>query len=308
MMSGSKRCKGIAAFFDLDGTLMPLPSLERRFFRVLRYRRKIPAKNYFFWLKEAVRLMPRGISAVVHANKMYLKGVQSLDESDGSNRSDSSEHKSGHQAGGQASALSSLVPPRRARHIPRLPAPHFFAEGVERVAWHAGQDHAIVLVSGTLDPLASAAALVLVLRLAVRGITASIAVSATRLEAVRGMWTGRVLGEAMFGEAKARAVKKFAEEMQLDLSQCYAYADGENDQWLLAAVGNPAAVNPSRKLAGIAHARGWPILTWREERKQPLTHSARGGKEKPEQEKQKHESPPLLESREEQEQLRHAER
>jgi hypothetical protein len=49
----------VAAFFDLDGTLVALPSLERRFFRMLRYRRAIAAKNYWRWLAEAVRLAPR---------------------------------------------------------------------------------------------------------------------------------------------------------------------------------------------------------------------------------------------------------
>jgi HAD superfamily phosphoserine phosphatase-like hydrolase len=204
----------------------------------------------------------------VHSNKMYLKGIHSLDESDGENRSDSSGHTSGHQAGGQASAHSSLVPSRSVQRNSRLPVSHFFAEGVERVAWHARQGHAIVLVSGTLEPLASAAALALVLRLAVNGITSSIGVCATRLEEAGGKWTGRVLGEAMFGETKARAVKKLAEEMQLDLSQSYAYGDGANDRWLLAAVGKPAAVNPSRKLARIAREQGWPVLQWGEEKSQ----------------------------------------
>jgi phosphoserine phosphatase len=71
----------------------------------------------------------------------------------------------------------------------------------------------------------------------------------------------------MFGEAKARAVKKLAEEMQLDLSRCYAYGDGANDRWLLATVGKPAAVNPSAKLARIARDRSWPVLHWGEEKK-----------------------------------------
>ena len=289
MMKEAKQYERIAAFFDLDGTLMPLPSLERRFFRVLRYRQEIPVKNYLAWLKEAVRLMPLGINAVAHWNKMYLKGVKSFAESDGENRSDSSGHKSGHpselrasQAGGQASVDSSFVPQRRTRRNPRLPVPHFLTDGVERVAWHARQGHAIVLVTGTLEPLASAAALALVLRLAMNGITSSIGVRATRLEEVDGMWTGRVLGEAMFGEAKAQAVNELAKDMQLDLSRCYAYGDRANDRWLLAAVGKPAAVNPSRKLARIAREQGWPVLHWQEEGNQ--------------------------QSREDQKHLRHAER
>src|SRR5882762_7125678 len=71
-----ERSGRVAAFFDLDGTLVALPSLERRLFRTLRYRREIRAKNYFLWLVEALRLMPRGINAILQGNKMYLRGVQ----------------------------------------------------------------------------------------------------------------------------------------------------------------------------------------------------------------------------------------
>jgi len=222
----------IAAFFDLDGTLVALPSQERRFFRTLRYRKAIPARNYFLWIREAMRLVPRGISAILHANKMYLRGVQNCDERGG---------------GG----------------------PAFFAQAIERMASHAKQGHEIVLMSGTLEPLARGTARAMEAGLAARGITVTIHVFATRLEEIDGRWTGRVLGEAMFGEAKARAAKRLAEEMHLDLGRCSAYGDSLNDRWLLAAVGRPAAVHPSKDLAGIARTRRWPVLNW--EGKEMLT-------------------------------------
>jgi len=256
----------VAAFFDLDGTLTALPSLEKKFFRMLRYRRAIRAKNYFSWLREATRLMPRGISAILQANKMYLRGVQVFDERGEGDGDVSSWHKDGLQAEGQASA-----PPRR---NPRLPVPAFFAQAIERVAWHAKQGHEIVMISGTLEPLARGAARAMETELAVRGITLTIRVFATRLEAMDGRWTGRVLGEAMFGEAKARAAKRLAEEMRLDLGRCYAYGDSLNDRWLMAAVGRPAAVNSSKDLADMARTRGWPVLNW--ERKESPTQRRRG--------------------------------
>lgn len=250
------KSRGVAAFFDLDGTLVALPSLERRLFRTLRYRREIPAGNYLLWLQEAIRLMPRGISAILQANKMYLRGVQIIDERGEGDGNVSSWHKGGHQAEGQASA-----PPRR---NPRLPVPTFFRQAIARVAWHAKQGHEIVLVSGTLEPLAREAARVLEAELAARGITVTIRVIATRLEEMSGRWTGRILGEAMFGEEKARASKRLAKEMQLDLGQCYAYGDSLKDQRLLEVVGRSAAVNPSRDLASVARKRGWAILVWEE--------------------------------------------
>src|SRR6267142_3029376 len=259
----------VAAFFDLDGTLTALPSLEKRFFRMLRYRRAIRAKNYFSWLREATRLMPRGISAILQANKMYLRGVQVFDERGEGDGDVSSWHKDGHQAEGQAS-----VPPRR---NPRLPVPAFFSQAIERVAWHANQGHEIVLISGTLEPLARGAARAMEAELAARGITVTTRVFATQLEEMDSTWTGRVLGELMFGEEKARAATRVAKEMQLDLARCYAYGDSLNDRWLMEAVGRPAAVNPSRDLASMARTRGWPVLDW--EGKEIPTRRRRGHRE-----------------------------
>jgi phosphoserine phosphatase len=254
----------VAAFFDLDGTLVPLPSLERRFFRGLRHRREIPLSNYFVWWREFLRLILGGIGAVVHGNKMYLRGVRSFEESGAENQIDSSAHKSGQTGGGQAS-----VPPRR---IPRWPVPRFFEDGVERLAWHAMQGHTLVVVSGTLEPLATAAARALETELADRGIVAGIRVRATNLEESEGRWTGRILGEAMFGKAKARAILKLAEEMSLDLSRSWAYGDSAQDRSVLAAVGNPSAVNPAAKLARIASKQGWPVLHWCGERNSTQRH------------------------------------
>jgi phosphoserine phosphatase len=242
----------VAAFFDLDGTLLPLPSLEKRFFRLLRFRREISVQNYFLWLQKALKLLPRGIDCVMHSNKMYLKGVPSLDESGAENRPGSSARKSGHKDEGWAS-----TPPRR---NPRWPVPRFFEDGVERVVWHAKQGHAIVLVSGTLEPLANAAARTLEMELEARGIGAGIRVSATKLEERQGRWTGGIAGEAQFGKTKARSILTIAQEMSLNLSQSWAYGDSEQDRWMLACVGNPAAVNPTLKLAQIARKQGWPVL------------------------------------------------
>ena len=260
----------VAAFFDLDGTLLPLPSLEQRFFRMLRHRREIPPTNYFPWCGEVLKLLQRGIGAVVHSNKMYLRGVQSFKESEAGKPSDSRAHASGHTGEGRPS-----MPPK---HNPRWPVPLFFEDGVERMVWHVRQEHAIVIVSGTLEPLANIAARSLEIELADRGIVAEIRVRATRLQGGDGKWTGRILGEAMFGKAKARAILKLAKEMNLDLRQSWAYGDSAQDRWMLASVGNPAVVNATPELARIARKRGWPVLrtTSRlQQIREPLRHAER---------------------------------
>jgi HAD superfamily hydrolase (TIGR01490 family) len=244
MTSVAKAGKQVAAFFDVDGTLLARPSLERRFFGTLRSRRAIPTQNYFLWLAHAVQLAPRGVAAIAHANKMYLRGVRvdcdSFSPEDGTTEPGTSAFR----------CYSSRAPLRA------------FPPAMERIAWHAAQEHAVVLVTGTLAPLAYEVALALVLRLAVRGITTSIGVCATRLEETGGRWTGRIMGDAMFAEAKMRAVQQLAKKAGFDLARSYAYGDTANDRWLLGAVGRPVAVNPSRELQRVARMLDWPVLCW----------------------------------------------
>jgi fatty acyl-CoA reductase len=266
-----EKSTGVAAFFDLDGTLMALPSLEQRFFRILRGRREIPLRNYFLWLREAVRLAPRGISGILQVNKMYLRGVQILEERGRGDEAPSFRHKGGHQGQGQASA-----PPRR---NPRWPVPDFLEEAVEQAEWHARQGHAIVLLSGTLEPLAREAGRALEAVLAERGIHCALRVCATRLEEVDGKWTGRILGEAMFGEAKEREARRMAAELKLDLTQCYGYGDSASDRWLLGAVGRPVAVKPGKELASLARKHGWAVLEWKEEGFETQRHGERRDKD-----------------------------
>src|SRR5882724_7833441 len=64
-----------AAFFDVDGTLLAKPSLERRFFRDLRWRGKIPATNYLRWIVETLRLGLPDVRRSAQGNKMYLRGI-----------------------------------------------------------------------------------------------------------------------------------------------------------------------------------------------------------------------------------------
>jgi HAD superfamily hydrolase (TIGR01490 family) len=234
----------IAAFFDLDGTLIAPPSLELRFFADLRRQQAIPIRNYFLWLARAAWLAPRGTQMMHHANKMYLRGIRA--------------RESPSREGGQ--------PRRPGSGQAEMAVPRFFREGVDQVAWHARQGHAIVLVSGTLAPLAQEMALALVVRLAMRGIAASVAVCATRLEESMGRWTGRIVGDAMFGEAKARAVRQMAVDQGFELARCYAYGDRVMDRGMLETVGHPVVVNPSLRMERLARRRAWAVFTWEEGR------------------------------------------
>jgi HAD superfamily hydrolase (TIGR01490 family) len=216
----------VAAFFDIDGTLMPEPSLEGRLFSNLRHSGAIAAWNYLAWFAEAIRLVPQGFAAVRGANKRYLQGV-SAD-----------------------------------RVFELMGTISFYEEAVERLAWHARQGHTVVLLSGTLEVLAQIAATALECELEVRGVETNVLIRATRLVEVRGRWTGRVADRAMQGEEKSRAIKRFVLKKQMDSAQCYAYGNSLGDRAMLAAVGRPQVVNPGRDLVALANRRDWPIWHW----------------------------------------------
>ena len=216
----------VAAIFDLDGTLLPEPSLERRFFRELRFRRKIPVLNYLRWSVHTLRLLPQGLLAVQHANKRYLTNVS-----------------------------TTLL----YRHLDSIA---FFEEGLARVAWHSHQKHEIVLLSGTLEPLARLAATALECELEARGLRIQTWVCATQLREKRGRWTGYLEEQAIIGPGKARAMQTLAQHARLNLSESHAYANSLLDRHLLGIVGHAHAVNPGEGLAALANENNWPIWHW----------------------------------------------
>ena len=75
-----------------------------------------------------------------------------------------------------------------------------------------------------------------------------------------GTLTGKVLKPILWGPGKANVVQKFAADNDIDLSQSYFYADGDEDVALMHLVGNPRPTNPGDKMAEVARKRGWPIL------------------------------------------------
>jgi len=226
MTTSAMPASSIAAFFDIDGTLVPEPSLEKRFFSGLRHRGAIPVWNYWAWLTEAIRLMPQGIAAMRGANKRYLQGISA----------------------DRVFELTGTI--------------SFYEEAVEQIAWHVRHEHLVVLLSGTLEVLAQIAATALECELQALGLQTSVLIRATCLVAVRGRWTGRVADRAVQGEEKSRAIKQLVQQERMDSAQCYAYGNSSMDRAMRSSVGRPQVVNPGRDLAALAHRCDWPIWHW----------------------------------------------
>lgn len=88
----------------------------------------------------------------------------------------------------------------------------------------------------------------------------------SRAEIKDGTYTGALLGLLLHGKEKVRAVQDLAERTGLNLADCYAYSDSNNDLPLLQCVGHPSAINPDAILGLRAMAEGWPIYDFRRAR------------------------------------------
>jgi phosphoserine phosphatase len=86
-------------------------------------------------------------------------------------------------------------------------------------------------------------------------------------ESVDGVYTGRLAGGLLHGEAKAAAIQALAQRENLDLSRSSAYSDSVNDLPMLSLVGHPNAVNPDAGLRAVARERGWPVHDFRSGRR-----------------------------------------
>jgi HAD superfamily hydrolase (TIGR01490 family) len=82
----------------------------------------------------------------------------------------------------------------------------------------------------------------------------------TPLEAVDGLYTGRLAGPFAYREGKPQLIRALADAEGFDLGESYAYSDSESDLPMLRAVGHPVAVNPDGPLARVAREEGWDVL------------------------------------------------
>lgn len=129
---------------------------------------------------------------------------------------------------------------------------HYIAPGGrERIAWHLERGHHVAIVSAATP-------------YAVKPVSAALGLGecylATELEVQNGSFTGGVVEPACYGAGKVTRTLVYAERHGIDLGKSYFYSDSASDLPLLEAVGRPVAVNPSRKLRGIAGERGWPVM------------------------------------------------
>ncbi len=75
-----------------------------------------------------------------------------------------------------------------------------------------------------------------------------------------GVYNGTLTAPFCYGEGKVEVMRALAAEHGYDLAQSYAYSDSVSDLPMMEAVGHPVAVHPEPELRELAVERGWPII------------------------------------------------
>uniref|UniRef100_A0A7C3Z1C0 HAD-IB family hydrolase n=1 Tax=Desulfobacca acetoxidans TaxID=60893 RepID=A0A7C3Z1C0_9BACT len=135
------------------------------------------------------------------------------------------------------------------RCVQEVILPRFRPAAVACLRGHQSAGRKIILLTGSLD----------ILMIPLQEHLGADWLIATQLARNNLHFTGEIRGLHPRGENKRILLEQLAGHQGLDLSASYAYGDHEEDVPLLAGVGRPVAVNPTRALLRVARERGWPI-------------------------------------------------
>jgi HAD superfamily hydrolase (TIGR01490 family) len=222
-----------AAFFDVDNTIMRGAS-------IYHFARGLAARKMFG---------PRDMAAMVWGQFAFrLHGAENAEHIDAARQ-----------------AALAFVVGHRVDDIVALGEEIYDDTMADRI-WTGARDltqrhleagQRVWLVTATPVELAN----ILARRLGLTGALGTVA------ESVDGVYTGRLAGGLLHGEAKAAAIRALAEREGLDLERSSAYSDSANDLPMLTLVGHPNAVNPDSELRAEARERGWPVHDFRSGRR-----------------------------------------
>ncbi len=222
-----------AAFFDVDNTLMRGAS-------IYHFARGLAARKMFG---------PRDLARLTFGQLAFrLRGAENADQIDAARQ-----------------AALAFVAGHRVDDIVRLGEEIYDDTMADRI-WEGAREltqrhleagQRVWLVTATPVELAN----ILARRLGLTGALGTVA------EASDGVYTGRLVGGLLHGEAKAAAILALAEREGLDLSRSSAYSDSANDLPMLLLVGHPNVVNPDGALLAEARRRGWPVHDFRSGRR-----------------------------------------
>jgi len=138
-------------------------------------------------------------------------------------------------------------------HFQQIMKPRLYMDALTRISQHRSRGVRVVLVTGSLDFI-------------IEPLAASVEaddIIAVHMDDVDGHLSGTLTSEPIGDREKARIIREYAERNHIDLAASYGYADSSSDMPMLDAVGHATVVNPKSKLRRVAADRGWQIADWK---------------------------------------------
>lgn len=215
----------IAAFFDLDGTIVRGTS-GIRFYRYLAVRRLLPL--HMSSLKLLIKTM---------YNIFKSEVAQYLDDMDdlmakinlGVKQSEFKKHAKSY-------AIRELE--------------FIYKKTLKEINFHRKKGHKLILLTASPDELAQE----------IKEILRFDYAKGTTFLVTKGRYNGKIVHPAMIGKERAEVVKNIAKKLNIDLKKSYAYGNCINDFNVLELVKYPVAVSPNKFLKPVAIQKDWRIL------------------------------------------------
>ena len=127
-------------------------------------------------------------------------------------------------------------------------------DALDCISWHKNQGHRVVLVTATIAPMAEA----------MGNLLGMDTIYGCGPEIRAGQLSGSERGWSVpRRKGKVPVVEKDAKDNNHDLSQCYGYGNTMADTWFMKITGNPIAVNPGKTMKSMADEKGWECKIWK---------------------------------------------
>ncbi|MFC7496037.1 MULTISPECIES: HAD-IB family hydrolase [unclassified Nocardioides] len=217
---------GVAAFFDMDGTLLSSNVIETYLW--LRLREQTGAERWGEIGRVAARV-PSLVRAERRERSAFLRSVYRQ------------------YAGARLADLDEIADQHLASHVLSRLSP----DAVRRIREHRAAGHRTVLITGAIRPLTRS----------LEPLFDHIEAAELAVDD-RGVCTGYLASSPLVGESRAAWMRQYAVEHGIDLAASYGYADSHSDLPLLEAVGRPVAVKPDVSLFRHARRHRWTIVDW----------------------------------------------
>lgn len=212
----------VAAFFDIDGTLIARNSASlymQHLRRTGQARRRDVARTLYFLLRYKLGLLD--VERALAVSMEWIAGKR--------------------EDAVRADCLEWYV---------RVVRPFVVPAMAEAVRAHREAGHVVALLTSATRYLAEPLAADL-------GVEHAIV---TQLVVRDGVFTGEAVRPVCYGRGKTFWAECFAARNGVDLARSYFYTDSITDLPVLERVGEPRVVNPDPRLRRVALRRGWPVI------------------------------------------------